>query len=136
MFKNIVNPLSSDALAFIEKYHRSKPDKTLLLLVGNCMVDYRGRARSLLVWGERVVMIKQDGTVLVHRPVMREPVNWQPTGSKTDFSVKDEQLILRSRHTNPPEKMKIIFLSLKMVVVSSLSDNANLAKRWKMTDFH
>ena len=91
------------------------------------MVDYRGRARSLLDWGERVVMIKQDGTVLVHRPVMREPVNWQPTGSKTDFSVKDERLILRSRHTSPPEKMKITFRSLKMVVVSSLCDNANLA---------
>ena len=127
MLKNIVNPSSSDALAFIVKYHRSKPDKTLLLLVGNCMVDYRGRARSLLDWGERVVMIKQDGTVLVHRPVMREPVNWQPTGSKTDFNVKDEQLVLRSHHTNPPEKMKITFRSLKMIVVSSLCDNANLA---------
>ena len=127
MLKNIINPSSSDALVFIEEYHRSKPDKSLLLLVGNCMVDYRGRARSLLDWGERVVMIKQDGTVLVHRPVMREPVNWQPTGSKTDFNVKDDQLVLRSRHTNPPEKMKITFRSLKMVVVSSLCDNANLA---------
>jgi RecB family endonuclease NucS len=99
----------------------------MILLVGNCMVDYRGRARSLLDWGERVVMIKQDGTVLVHRPVMREPVNWQPTGSKTDFSVKDERLILRSRHTNPPEKMKITFRSLKIAMVSSLCDTANLA---------
>jgi len=127
MLKNIVNPSSSDALVFIEKYHRSKPDKTLLMLIGNCMVEYRGRARSLLDWGERVMMIKQDGAVLVHRPEMREPVNWQPTGSKTDFSVKDEQLILRSRHTNPPEKMKITLRSLKLIVVSSLCDNANLA---------
>jgi len=127
MLKNIVNPSSSDALVFIEKYHRSKPDKTLLMLISNCMVEYRGRARSLLDWGERVIMIKQDGAVLVHRPEMREPVNWQPTGSKTDFSVKDEQLILRSRHTNPPEKMKITLRSLKLIVVSSLCDNANLA---------
>jgi len=127
MFKNIVNPLSSDTLAFIEDYHRSKADKTILILIGDCMVDYRGRARSLLDWGERVVMIKQDGTVLVHRPIMREPVNWQPTGSKTDFSVKDERLTIRSRHTRPPEKMKITFRSLKVVLVSSLNDNANLA---------
>jgi len=127
MLKNIVSPSSSDALIFIEKYYRSKPDKTLLILIGNCMVEYRGRARSLLDWGERVMMIKQDGAVLVHRPVMREPVNWQPTGSKTDFSVKNEMLILRSRHTNPPEKMKITLRSLKLIVVSSLCDNANLA---------
>jgi RecB family endonuclease NucS len=127
LLKTILNPSSSDALEFIDRYHKSKPEKTMILLIGNCMVDYRGRARSLLDWGERVVMIKQDGTVLVHRPVMREPVNWQPTGSKTDFSVKDEQLVLRSHHTNPPEKMKITFRSLKMIVVSSLCDNANLA---------
>jgi RecB family endonuclease NucS len=127
MLKNIVNPSSSDVLEFIDRYHKSKPEKTMILFIGNCMVDYRGRARSLLDWGERIVMIKQDGTVLVHRPVMREPVNWQPTGSKTDFNVKDERLILSSRHTNPPEKMKIIFRSLKIAIVSSLNDNANLA---------
>ena len=39
------------------------------------MVDYRGHARSLLNWGERAVMIKKDGTVLVHRAIMRERVN-------------------------------------------------------------
>jgi endonuclease len=127
LLKTILNPSSSDALEFIDRYHKSKPEKTMILLIGNCMVDYRGRARSLLDWGERVVMIKQDGTVLVHRPVMREPVNWQPTGSKTDFSVKDERLILRSRHTSPPEKMKITFRSLKTVLISSLRDNVNLA---------
>ena len=110
MLKNIINPSSSDALVFIEEYHRSKPDKTLLILIGNCMVDYRGRARSLLDWGERVVMIKQDGTVLVHRPVMREPVNWQPSGAKTEFRVEENHLVIRSHHTRPPEKMKVTFI--------------------------
>ena len=127
MLKNIVNPSSSDALEFIGRYHKSKPEKTMILLVGDCMVDYRGRARSLLDWGERVVMIKQDGTVLIHRPVMREPVNWQPTGSKTEYKIENKKLILKSRHTSPPEKMKITFRNLKLVVSSSLRDNANLA---------
>jgi len=73
--KNLPEPTTSDTLSFIEKFHKSKPDKTMLLLVGDCSVDYRGRARSLLDWGERIIMIKEDGTVLVHQPVMREPVN-------------------------------------------------------------
>jgi len=127
MLKNIVNPSSSDALEFIDRYHKSNPEKTMILLVGDCMVDYRGRARSLLDWGERVVMIKQDGTVLIHRPVMREPVNWQPTGSKTEYKIENKKLILKSRHTSPPEKMKITFRNLKLVVSSSLRDNASLA---------
>jgi len=90
------------------------------------MIDYRGRARSFLDWGERVIMIKQDGAVLVHQPIMREPVNWQPSGSKTEFSVMKENLILRSHHTKPPEKMKIIFRSIQLISVSSLYDKAEL----------
>jgi len=39
------------------------------------MIDYRGRARSFLDWGERIIIIKQDGAVLVHQPVMRQTVN-------------------------------------------------------------
>lgn len=90
------------------------------------MIDYRGRAKSLLDWGERVIMIKQDGAVLVHQPVLREPVNWQPSGSKTEFSVINEHLILRSHHTRPPEKMKIIFRSIQFISASLLRDKAEI----------
>ena len=133
MLKTIINP-SSDALELMDNCHKSKADKTLLLPVGDCMVEYHGCARSLLDLGKRVVIIKQDGNVLVHQPVMREPVNRQPSGSKTKFSVEDEQLVLRSRHTKPPEKMKIIFRSLKLVVVTSLCDQASLTIAGVETD--
>jgi len=131
---SILNTTSSNALKFIEKYHRSKADKTILLIIGNCMIDYRGRARSFLDWGERIIMIKQDGAVLVHQPIMREPVNWQPSGSKTDFSVKDDLLILRSRHTRPPEKMKITFRTTKLIATSTLYDKAKLLISGMETD--
>jgi len=134
LINDILQPTASDALRFIEQNHKSKADKTLLLLVGDCMIDYRGRARSFLDWGERIIMIKQDGAVLVHQPVMREPVNWQPSGSKTEFSVKDDKLILRSRHTSPPEKMKITFRNLKLLTATSLRDNAKLIISGMETD--
>jgi RecB family endonuclease NucS len=134
LIKNILQPTASDALKFIEKNHKLKPDKTLLLLIGDCMIDYRGRARSILDWGERIIMIKQDGAVLVHQPVMREPVNWQPTGSKTVSSVKDDNLILKSYHKSPPEKMKITFRNLKLVATTSLRDNAKLIISGMETD--
>ena len=134
MTHDILNPNASDALDFIEKYHKSKPDKTLLLIIGDCMIDYRGRARSFLDWGDRVIMIKQDGAVLVHQPVMREPVNWQPSGSKTKFNIKDNLLILRSHHTRPPEKMKITFRNVKLITVNSLRDKAKLVISGMETD--
>jgi len=124
---NIIgNPKATDALNFIKKYHKSKAEKTLLIIIGDCMTDYRGRPRSFLDWGERIILIKQDGAVLVHQPVMREPINWQPTGSKSDFKVEDDRLILRSHHTKPPEKMKIIFRNIQFISASSLRDKAEL----------
>jgi RecB family endonuclease NucS len=134
LIENIVNPSATDALNFIEKHHLSKPDKTLIMLIGDCMIDYRGRARSFLDWGERIIMIKQDGTVLVHQPVLREPVNWQPTGSKTEFKIKEDKLILRANHKKPPEKMKITFRNVQTINVSSLHDNAKLIISGMETD--
>ena len=124
--KVIVKPDVKDALEFIEKTRKPKGSRVFFVIIGDCMVDYRGRARSFLDWGERVVMIKQDGTLLVHQPVKREPVNWQPSGSITECSVENNYLVLRSRHSRPPEKMKISFRSLKLVAAVSLRDKADL----------
>jgi len=116
----------SDALSFIEQYHRRTAEKTTLIIIGDCMVEYRGRAKSFLDWGERIVMIKQDGTLLIHQPVLREPVNWQPSGSKNVFTIEEGNLVLRSTHKNPPEKMQIIFRSISGIVIASLRDQAKL----------
>lgn len=126
MTETINNPKVADALSFIQENHVSKPEKTILMLIGECMIDYKGRARSFLDWGERIIMIKQDGAVLVHQPVMREPVNWQPSGSKTEFKVKKDRLILRSHHNKPPEKMKITFRNIQAITASNLRDTAKL----------
>lgn len=124
--ENINNPTATGAKEFIEKHHVLKSDKTVLMIIGDCMIDYRGRARSFLDWGERIIMIKQDGALLVHQPTMREPVNWQPSGSKTEFKTKDDQLILKSHHNKPPEKMKITFRDIQTINVSFLKDRAKL----------
>ena len=126
MAENINTPSATDAKDFIEKHHVSKPDKTVLMIIGDCMIDYKGRARSFLDWGERIIMIKQDGAVLVHQPTMREPVNWQPSGSKTEFKIKDDKLILKSRHLKPPEKMNVTFRNIQTINASSLKDKAKL----------
>jgi RecB family endonuclease NucS len=126
LFNHIVQPAPEDALTFIQIHHQSKPEKTMLLIIGDCMINYHGRARSLLDWGERLIIIKQDGNVLVHQPTMREPVNWQPAGTTTRFRVHKDQLIMYSYHTHPNEKMKTTFRSIATIQVTTLYDNAKL----------
>lgn len=124
--KTLTHPTPEDALTFITEHHTPRSDHTMLLILGDCLVDYHGRARSLLDWGERLILLKQDGTLLVHQPTQRDPVNWQPTGSTTTFSTQYGYLILRSRHTKPPEKMKIAFRHIKHLTITSLRDKAAL----------
>ena len=78
MIKNIINPNPFESLKFVNRHHIKKPEKTSLIIIGDCMINYHGRAKSLLDWGQRIIIIKQDANILIHRPIMREPVNWLP----------------------------------------------------------
>lgn len=128
--KNVVKiiqyPSMPDAESFITTHHQKKPEKTVLQLIGTCTVEYQGRAKSYLDSGDRIIIIKQDGNILVHQPVMREPINWQPSGSIIEYKIKDDSLILKSRHRKPAEKMVIIFTELFTIIVSQLIDSAQL----------
>ncbi|MBS3802297.1 MAG: endonuclease NucS [Candidatus Thermoplasmatota archaeon] len=128
--KNVVEiiqyPSASEAKSFIEKHHLKKPEKTILQIIGSCTVDYRGRAKSVLDWGERFIIIKPDGNLMVHQPVLREPINWQPAGSTTEFRVDDELFIVYSRHRKPSEKMIISFKEIFSIVICELKDTAQL----------
>lgn len=120
------NPSALEIKSFINQYHQKNPERTMLQLIGCCTVDYQGRAKSFLDWGDRIVMIKQDGNLMVHQPILREPINWQPAGSITEFQVQNDEFILRSHHRKPPEKMKIIFKDIYAVLVCLLQDDAQL----------
>ncbi|MBN1280794.1 MAG: endonuclease NucS [Candidatus Thermoplasmatota archaeon] len=130
----VIHPTATEAVHFIKVHHTAKPEKTMLVLIGDCMVEYHGRARSLLDWGERLVIIKQDGTVLIHQPTMREPVNWQPAGSICEFATKNNALRLFCRHHRPAEKMHVTFRALQLVTVTSLVDRATLIISGMETD--
>ncbi|MFO8078601.1 MAG: endonuclease NucS [Thermoplasmatota archaeon] len=126
MVKIRTNMTADDAQSFVITYHKKNPVKTFLQVIGECKVSYHGRAQSFLDWGERIIMIKQDGNLLVHQPVLREPINWQPAGSITDFISRDDVFIIKSRHTKPDEKMKITFRRINSILIDSLKDQAEL----------
>jgi len=126
MIKNIINPDINQSLNFIKKYYIKKPEKISLIIIGKCIVNYNGRAKSFLDWGERIILIKQDDTILIHRPKMREPVNWQPTGNKINFRINKNNLILKSLNSKQNEKMEIIFTNINIIISSHIKDSAKL----------
>ncbi|ACL10433.1 indolepyruvate ferredoxin oxidoreductase, alpha subunit [Desulfurococcus amylolyticus 1221n] len=62
----------------------------VVIIIGECSIEYEGRSASRLGNGERILIIKQDGSVLVHRPQGYSPVNWQPETSVIEVWTDDE----------------------------------------------
>lgn len=96
--------------------------RKVLLIMGNCWVDYKGRASSKLEPGERIVIIKEDGSVLVHRPTGYEPVNWQPPGCIFQTIVKADILQIKAIRRKPSESVKLFFDRIFLVSATSLVD--------------
>jgi RecB family endonuclease NucS len=115
------NPSLNEAAKIFEN---AFPKNEVLIALGNCRVDYEGRASSTLDWGERIFITKADGSVLVHRPSGYEPVNWQP--SKCLFRVeltKDGKLRVRAVRRQPKEVLDVYFDRIYLIVVSNLVDD-------------
>jgi RecB family endonuclease NucS len=98
-----------------------------LLVVGNCWVHYQGRAKSKLEPGERILIIKEDGSLLVHRPVGYEPVNWQPPGCIFQIQTKDNILEIRAVRQKPAESIKVFFDDIHVISALSLVDSGEFS---------
>jgi RecB family endonuclease NucS len=107
-----------------------------LLIIGKCQVDYRGRASSKLESGERIVIFKGDGSVLVHRPTGYEPVNWQPPGCICSASGVGNVLQVKAVRRQPPESVRVSFDSVFLLCVLSLTDVGDFALHASEEDMH
>ena len=82
-------------------------NKAIIIITACCRVFYEGRAKSNLEKGDRVIIIKPDGSFLIHKSEKRNPVNWQPPGCALKFKVKDDLLLIRSIRKNPKEILDV-----------------------------
>lgn len=117
-----VAPKAEDAY---ELANARKPG-SVMLIMGKCRVKFKGRAESFLDYGERLVLVKKDGSVLVHRGEGCDAVNWQPPGTKTAFLLDNGQLVIHAYRIKPPEKMRIRFMEIKLIAHSQLKDKAEI----------
>src|SRR5438128_9527366 len=76
-------------------------------MVANCTVSYSGRTGSDMGEGERLVILKGAGCVLVHRSRDYQPVNWQPSGCVFQTRIEDERLSVKAVRPSPLETLNI-----------------------------
>jgi len=129
----LVNPNITEAEKAAKK---AVSQRKTLLVVGNCWVHYLGRAKSKLEPGERILMIKEDGSLLVHRSIGYEPVNWQPPGCIFQVQARDNVLEIRAVRQKPAESVKVLFDRIQMVSILSLIDSGEFSLYASEEDMH
>jgi hypothetical protein len=122
-----------EAAAAIEK---ALSQRRTLIVVGTCKVLYSGRAKSTLELGERILIIKEDGSLLVHRPVGYEPVNWQPSGSVFHVQTKADAIEVHAVRQKPRENVRVIFQEVFIVSALSLNDSGEFSLHATEKDMH
>ncbi|MGQ9639277.1 MAG: endonuclease NucS [Candidatus Bathyarchaeia archaeon] len=83
--------------------------RDFVTVAGNCECRYTGRASSHLGWGERVVLVKGDGSIQIHRPTGYEPVNWQPPPCTLSVYREGHLLTLKAYRRRPRESLTVNF---------------------------
>ena len=96
-----------------------------IIIVTDCKIDYNGRSSSKINWGERVVMLKPDGAVLIHRKTNYKAINWQPPGASISVSIQSGELIIRADRRRPRETLSITCRKIIFISIFSLKDEAS-----------
>lgn len=108
-------------------------NKYVIIIVGEMIIEYIGRATSYAQIGSRLLITKPDGSILVHDATKVEPLNWQPPKSYIHYECRDDKIFVRSFRKNPQEEVlieisKVYLISLcqlttaKPVVIGKESD--------------
>lgn len=100
----------------------------MIILLANCHVEYEGRARSKLANGDRLIIIKKDGTFAIHQELNLDPVNWQAPGCKNSITFDDE-LIIRSKRSKPYEEIRLYLDEVYTATYYNIVDTKDLELR-------
>jgi len=98
----------------------------VLTIFARCRVHYDGRAKSELGPGDRVIIVKPDGSFLIHQKEKREPVNWQPPGSVVKLELREKPVLVSVRR-KPRETLEVELEEVYLITVFHAEDYEELA---------
>jgi len=100
--------------------------EAILTIFARCRVHYDGRAKSELGPGDRIIIVKPDGSFLIHQKEKREPVNWQPPGSVVRLELREKPLLISVRR-KPRETLEVELDEVYLIIVFHAEDYEELA---------
>jgi len=100
--------------------------KECILIAARCEISYSGRAESRLLSGDRIILIKSDGSMMVHQPSGSAPVNWMKEGSEFRVSLEGGRIVLNVINIPLKEHLEIRIEALHSFTHLKLEDSEKL----------
>jgi len=91
-----------------EELEQAIMNKDMAIIIGNCFVDYDGRAISKLPNGKRMVLIKGDNSISIHQNRLVRPTNYM-MNTKIGAEIIDGTLVIKANRIKPMERLTITF---------------------------
>jgi len=99
--------------------------KQLCVVIGNCKAEYWGRAASKLSEGDRMLLMKGDGSFAIHQNKYLRPVNYM-MNSRMKVFFDDGKLVVFAEKEKPKESLKVFFGSVDFCQCFEMQDVPDL----------
>ncbi|MDD4353535.1 MAG: endonuclease NucS [Candidatus Nanoarchaeia archaeon] len=100
--------------------------KFTTIIMCNCEINYFGRARSYLGEGDRMIIIKSDSCILVHKPKGRNPVNWMSSIPQITMNMEIDYFEIKAASVKPKEELLINIFEVYKIISYPLVDTEQL----------
>lgn len=99
--------------------------KDLLMLVGECYVEYHGRAASKLPRGKRLLLIKGDNSFAIHQNRLLRPTNYM-MGARIGAELKEGAILLSAKKLKPKETINVKLYTVEGLHSYPMREQADL----------
>lgn len=110
----------------IEFINYALKNNETLVFSADCEVSYSGRAEAFLPRGERLIIIKNDKTLLIHQPEGNNPVNYMKPGCSHIIHRTDDGALLKTQNLALKEFLDIKIHKIHFVNSHPLQDGKKL----------
>ncbi len=99
----------------------------LIIIIGECSVNYIGRSYSKSGNGDRLIIIKPDRSIIIHKASGNNPVNWVKSGAVIKSNIINEKIVITAESINPRERLIINCHNINSLIINELHDNGELS---------
>jgi hypothetical protein len=100
--------------------------KFTTVMMCNCEINYFGRARSYLGEGDRLVIIKNDLSIIVHKSQGRNPVNWMSNTPEITTEMQIDYFEINAKCIKPKEELSINIFEVHSLISYPLVDTEQI----------